>query len=138
MTNIEIILLILSVIEIILLILVLLFFFRLKKSEKFVANLQKKQEDFIQKLSFSYEMEKEFLNTFTTRQEELIELEKILSKKTKELKKLILKAEQFTNSPLFVKQIILMGHKAGESIESLAKTFNLTQEEVELILEHSK
>ncbi|HCO12166.1 MAG TPA: hypothetical protein DIT19_02955 [Desulfonauticus sp.] len=134
----EFILLILSFLEVILLILVIFFFLRLKKSEKFLKELQQKQEDFIQKLSFSSQLEKELVESFALRQEELLKLEEKLSARSEELRRLILQAEKFTNSPLFLRQVIIMGHKAGESIESLAKNFGLTQEEVELILEHQK
>ncbi|MDQ7032843.1 MAG: hypothetical protein Q9M37_09060 [Desulfonauticus sp.] len=136
--NLELVLIILSSLEVILLLMVLIFFLKLKKSEKFIAQLQKNQEHFLQKLSFSSKLEQEILETFNTRQKELFQLEEVLSQKTKELKKLISKAEQFTNSPAFAKQVIILGYKAGESIDSLAKTFNLTREEVELIIENAK
>jgi len=124
-------------VEVCLLFLVLFFFLRLKKSEKYISTLQKKQEEFIQKLSFSSELEKKMLETFTSRQKELTALNEELARKVSQLKQLISKAEKFTNSPLFVKQLILLGYKSGETPESLAKTFNLTVEEVELIIEHA-
>lgn len=136
--NIEIILLVLSLIEVLLMVLLIFFFLRLKKSEKFLKELQKKQEDFIQKLSFSTQLEKELVDSFNTRQEELLNLEEKLSQRSQELRSLILQAEKFTNSPLFLRQVIIMGYRAGESVENLAKNFGLTQEEVELILEHQK
>ncbi|MBT8764407.1 hypothetical protein KFV02_10725 [Desulfohalobiaceae bacterium Ax17] len=127
-----------SIIEIILLVLVLFFFLRLRKSEALLAELQKKQHEFVEKLSFNAQLEQELVASFNQRQKELILLEEKLETRAKELSKLVKEAEKFTKSPLFLKQIIIAGYRSGQSIEELARTTGLTKDEIELIVDSDK
>ena len=127
-----------SIIEVILLVLVLFFFLRLKKSEALLAKLQKKQHEFIEKLSFNAQLEQELVASFNQRQKELLLLEKKLEARARELSKLVKEAEKFTKSPLFLKQVIIAGHRSGQSIEELAKATGLTKDEIELIVDSEK
>jgi biopolymer transport protein ExbB/TolQ len=127
-----------SIIEIILLVLVLFFFLRLRKSEALLAELQKKQHEFVEKLSFNAQLEQELVASFNQRQKELILLEENLETRAKELSKLVKEAEKFTKSPLFLKQIIIAGYRSGQSIEELARTTGLTKDEIELIVDSDK
>ena len=127
-----------GIIEIILLLLVLFFFLRLKKSETLLAELQKKQREFIEKLSFNAQLEQELVASFEQRQKELLLLEKKLETRARELSKLVKEAEKFTRSPLFLKQIIIAGYRTGQSIKELARTTGLTKDEIELIVDSEK
>jgi len=127
-----------SIIEIILLVLVLFFFLRLRKSEALLAELQKKQHEFVEKLSFNAQLEQELVASFNQRQKELILLEEKLETRAKELSKLVKEAERFTKSPFFLKQIIIAGYRSGQSIEELARTTGLTKDEIELIVDSDK
>ncbi|NDV22001.1 hypothetical protein [Desulfovibrio sp. JC022] len=124
-----------SVTEIALLIAVIFFFLRLRKSEELVTQLQSKQEEFIKKLQFNTQLENELMNTFAERQEELAQLDMMLDRKSKKLKKILAQAEEFSRSPQFLRQIILTGHKEGKPVSRLAKATGLSIEEVELILD---
>ncbi len=124
-----------SVTEIALLIAVIFFFLRLRKSEELVTQLQSKQEEFIKKLQFNTQLENELMNTFAERQEELAQLDMMLDRKSKKLKKILAQAEEFSRSPQFLRQIILTGHKEGKPVSRLAKATGLSIEEVELIID---
>ena len=127
-----------SIIEVILLVMVLFFFLRLKKSETLLAELQKKQREFIEKLSFNAQLEQELVASFEQRQKELLLLEEKLETRARELSKLVKEAEKFTRSPLFLKQIIIAGYRTGQSIKELARTTGLTKDEIELIVDSEK
>ncbi|WP_320008905.1 hypothetical protein [Maridesulfovibrio sp.] len=124
-----------SVTEIALLVAVIFFFLRLRKSEELVTKLQSKQEEFVKKLQFNTQLENELMNTFADRQEELAQLDVMLDRKSKKLKKILAQAEEFSRSPQFLRQIILTGHKEGKPISRLAKATGLSIEEVELIID---
>ncbi|WP_319759158.1 hypothetical protein [Maridesulfovibrio sp.] len=124
-----------SVTEIALLITVIFFFLRLRKSEELVTQLQTKQEEFVKKLQFNTQLENELMNSFAERQEELAQLDMMLDRKSKKLKKILSQAEEFSRSPQFLRQIILTGHKEGKPISRLAKATGLSIEEVELIID---
>ena len=124
-----------SVTEIALLVAVIFFFLRLRKSEELVTKLQSKQEEFVKKLQFNTQLENELMNTFAERQEELAQLDIMLDRKSKKLKKILSQAEEFSRSPQFLRQIILTGHKEGKPVSRLAKATGLSIEEVELIID---
>ena len=124
-----------SITEIALLIAVIFFFLRLRKSEELVTQLQLKQEEFVKKLQFNTQLENEMMNTFAERQEELAQLDMMLDRKSKKLKKILSQAEEFSRSPQFLRQIILTGHKEGKPVSRLAKATGLSIEEVELIID---
>ncbi|ACS80656.1 hypothetical protein [Maridesulfovibrio salexigens] len=124
-----------SITEIALLIAVIFFFLRLRKSEELVTQLQVKQEEFVKKLQFNTQLENEMMNTFAERQEELAQLDMMLDRKSKKLKKILSQAEEFSRSPQFLRQIILTGHKEGKPVSRLAKATGLSIEEVELIID---
>ena len=129
------ILLVVSAVEILLLALVFIFFFRLRRSENILTQLQDNQEKFIERLNFNAQLENELVSTFEKRQKELKDLEHKLDLRIKELNKLIRQAEKFTKSPQFMKQVIVTGYQNGRSVEELAKATGMSVDEVELIVE---
>lgn len=100
-----------------------------------MTRLQVKQEEFVKKLQFNTQLENEMMNTFAERQEELAQLDMMLDRKSKKLKKILSQAEEFSRSPQFLRQIILTGHKEGKPVSRLAKATGLSIEEVELIID---
>ena len=129
------IILIVSGIEVILLVLVFIFFYRLRKSEALLAAMQKNQKNFIEKLDFNAQLEKELVSTFEKRQKELINLEAKMDQRIKELSKLVQQAEKYTRSPQFMKNIIVTGYQNGRSIDELTKATGLSRDEVELMID---
>lgn len=127
--------LIVSGIEILLLVLVFIFFYRLRKSEALLEQMQKNQKSFIEKLEFNAQLEKELVSTFEHRQKELINLESKIEKRALELTKLIRQAEKFTKSPHFMRNTIITGYKNGRSINELVQATGLSKDEVELIID---
>ncbi|MFO7727249.1 MAG: hypothetical protein R6X11_02870 [Desulfonatronovibrio sp.] len=127
--------LIVSATEIVLLVLVFIFFYRLRKSESLLSQLQKNQKNFIERLDFNAQMEKELVSTFEQRQKELINLEAKMDQRIKELNKLIQQADKYTRSPQFMKNLIVTGHQNGRSIDDLVKATGLSRDEVELIVD---
>lgn len=126
---------IVSATEMILLVLVFIFFYRLRKSESLLSQMQKNQKNFIERLDFNAQMEKELVSTFEQRQKELINLEAKMTQRIEELNKLIQQAEKYTRSPQFMKNIIVTGHQNGRSIDDLVKATGLSRDEVELIID---
>ncbi len=124
-----------SLIEIILLGTVIYIFYRLRKSEDLLFSLRQSQKSLVDKLTFSEQMEKELIKSFEDRQRELLSLDVKLEKKIKELKHLLKQLEEYSNSPKILKEIIIKGHKQGESVESLSLRTGLSIEEIEWILE---
>ena len=130
------IILIVSGVEVILLVLVFVFFYRLRKSEALLAAMQKNQKNFIEKLDFNAQLEKELVSTFEKRQKELINLEAKMDHRIKELSKLVQQAEKYTRSPQFMKNIIVTGYQNGRSIDELVKATGLSRDEVELMIDN--
>lgn len=126
-----------SLIEVVLLFVVAAFFSRLKKSEVLLTRLQSQHEAFVNKLTFSAQMEQEMIQTFAKRQEELSRLDATLEERAAELKGLVEHAEAFCRSPRFLRQVILAGSEQGKKPEELAKTTGLSVEEVKLILDQA-
>ena len=123
--------------EIVLLVVVILFFLRLKKSETLLSGLQANQEEFIKRLQFNTQLESELVATFEQRQQELVALNTQLEKKAAELKKLVDLANEYCKSPQFMREIILQGHRTGQSPAQMAKSTGLSLEEIELIIDQS-
>ena len=128
----------LTICELVLLLLVVLFFSRLRRSEDLLAKLQKNQDALLKKLDFNARLEHELVSSFQSRQAELAELDQKLEARRAELERLVKKAEEYTRSPDFVRQIILNGARRGQSSQALAKATGLALDEVELILAQSK
>lgn len=124
--------------EIVLMVLAFVFFLKLRKSELLVRSLQDKQKEFLQKLDFNARLEKEIVDTFAKRQEELALLEEKLHSRAVEMRRLLEQAENFTKSPQFLRQTILSGIKRGQSPEALAQATGLSVDEVELIIDQPK
>ncbi len=127
----------LSLVELTLLAIVVTFFSRLKKSEALISHLQANQESFINKLHFNAQLEHEMVQSFSQRQQELGSIVHNLEAKQQELERLIKKAEEYSSSPLFLRNVILSGHRKGRSIQQLVQDTGLSRDEVELILEQS-
>ena len=124
----------LTVCELALLLLVVLFFSRLRRSEDLLSKLQKNQDALLNKLDFNAKLEQELVGSFTRRQAELAELDQKLEQRRAELEKLVKKAQEFSRSPDFLRQIIVNGSRRGQSPLALAKATGLSLDEVELIL----
>ncbi len=125
-----------SVIEVLLIIFILFLFFKIKRSESLLSLLQKRQKSILDKLQFNEELERKLVETFELRQKELIFLDKKLKEKIEEIKSLLKYAEDLTASPQFLREVVLRGYKKGISVEELCKRTGLSQEEIELIIEH--
>lgn len=128
----------LTVCELALLLLVVLFFSRLRRSEDLLAKLQKNQDALLSKLDFNAKLEQELVGSFTRRQAELAELDQKLEQRRDDLEKLVKKAQEFSRSPDFLRQIIVNGSRRGQSPLALAKATGLSLDEVELILVQNK
>lgn len=127
-----------TLIEVLLLLLAAVFFVKLKKSESLMRALQDRQQEFLRKLDFNAQLEKEIVSSFARRQEELAALEEKLQYRAEEMRRLLEQAETFTKSPQFLRQTILSGFKRGHSIQALAQSTGLSEDEVELILDQPK
>lgn len=124
--------------ELVLLLLVVLFFSRLRRSEELLAKLQQNQDSLLKKLDFNARLEHELVSSFLKRQAELAELDQQLEERRGQLEKLVKKAEEYSRSPDFLRQIIVNGSRRGQSTQALAKATGLTLDEVELILVQNK
>ncbi len=127
-----------TLIEVLLLLLAAVFFVKLKKSESLMRALQDRQREFLRRLDCNAQLEKEIVSSFASRQEELAALEEKLQYRAEEMRRLLEQAETFTKSPQFLRQTILSGFKRGHSIQALAQSTGLSEDEVELILDQPK
>lgn len=127
-----------SLVELALLSVVVVFFLRLKKSEVLLGQLQSRQAEFLNKLTFNAQLEQEMVSTFEKRQAELAQLDQELEARAKDLGRLLRQADELCRSPQFLRQIILAGHGQGKTPEVMAKATGLSVEEVEMILEQAK
>lgn len=125
----------LSLSELLLLGVVLVFFWRLKKSEALLSQLQAKQEEFVRKLQFNARLEEELMQTFARRQEELSRLDAEIDEKCKRLNKLLDQAREVCRSPQFLRQLVISGHREGRSAKALAQATGLPVEDVEMIID---
>lgn len=128
----------LTLLEVVLLAGVIAFFLRLRRSEQLLAKLQQNQREFLKKMDKSADLEKQLLDNFAGRQSELLHLETQLAEREKQLRMLLQQAESLSQSPGFLRQIILSGHRKGKSPDDLAQSTGLSVEEVEIILEQTR
>jgi len=116
---------------------VIVFFLRLRRSEQLLIKLQQNQREFLKKIGKSSELDQLFLENFIERQSELLVLDKQLAERERELRQLLQQAEGLSQSPGFLRQIILSGRRKGKSADELARATGLSVDEVEIILEQS-
>ena len=134
MTSSSLLLLTMSLVEVALLAVVVFFFWRLRKSEAVLSQLQSKQDDLLNKLRFNAQLEQELVSTFEQRQAELAELDARIEERAKDLRRIIKQAEEYTRSPQFLRQVVVSGHRSGKSPAELARATGLSLDEVELII----
>ncbi|QLA16417.1 hypothetical protein [Desulfolutivibrio sulfoxidireducens] len=127
----------LTVSELALVALVVLFFSRLRRSEGLLHKMQYNQEQLLEKLRVNAQLEQELVSSFKRRQAELIKLDEKLEERRANLEKLLRQARDISRSPQFLRQVIVNGHKKGQSIDALATSTGLSPDEVRLILEQS-
>ena len=123
-----------SAVELIFLLILFWFFSRLKRSESLLNELQANQERLLAKLDINSQLEQELMESFDDRQHELMQLDSQLEERIQELKRLLSEAKGVTRSPGLLREIITSGFKAGRSKTELAKSTNLSIDEVSLIL----
>ena len=126
-----------SLAEILFLLILFWFFSRLKRSEALLNKLQANQERLLAKLDINAQLEQELMESFDARQHELLQLDAHLEERVQELKRLLSEAQGVTRSPGLLREIITQGYKAGRSKAELAKSTNLSIDEVSLILSKS-
>ena len=123
-----------SAVEFIFLLILFWFFSRLKRSESVLNELQANQERLLAKLDINAQLEQELMESFDERQQELMQLDSELEERIQQLKRLLSEAKGVTRSPSLLREIITSGFKAGRSKAELAKSTNLSIDEVSLIL----
>ena len=126
-----------SVVEVFFLLALLWFFSRLKRSEALLNKLQANQERLLAKLDINTQLEHELMESFDQRQAELMQLDAHLTNRIQELKRLLSEAQGVARSPGLLREIITSGYKSGRSKADLAKSTNLSIDEVSLILSKS-
>lgn len=114
---------------------VLFFFLRLRRSENLMTMLQANQEQLLHRLQKNAELERDLVATFAQRQAELRMLDQRLEERAAELRRLLEQAEGILRSPQFLRELILNGHKKGQSPQQIATAAGLAVDEVELILQ---
>ncbi|GAB6059545.1 hypothetical protein [Desulfonatronum parangueonense] len=126
--------LVVSLLEVVLLAGVIVFFLRLRKSEQLLAKLQQNQREFLARIDQNVDLEQQILDNFSARQRELLQLDSRLAEREKQVRTLLQQAEGLSRSPQFLRQVIISGHRKGNSVTALAQSTGLSNEEVELIL----
>jgi predicted nuclease with TOPRIM domain len=127
-----------TVIELVLLLVLIGLIVRVRRSEKFMAQLRQNQQELLEKMQFNAQLEQELVSSFQERQAQLSKLDERLHKRTEELNNLLNQADKYCQSPQLIRQIILAGYKKGESPARLARKTELSVEEVEWIIEQNK
>ena len=117
-----------------LIVMVLLFFARLKRSEALLSRLQASQEQLLERMYDNAELEQELVASFSSRQDELRQLNLRLEERAVALQRLLDQAEGISRSPQFLRELIITGKKKGRTSSQLAKATGLSLDEVELIL----
>lgn len=120
--------------ELTLIILVLLFFVRLRRSEQILSALQSNQDDLMERMLRNTELEQEMVASFAQRQQELIQLNRIMEERILNLRKLVEQAEGITRSPHFLREIILNCRRKGQNVDEIVRRTGLARDEIELIL----
>ncbi|MDR1125667.1 MAG: hypothetical protein LBM64_06360 [Deltaproteobacteria bacterium] len=124
----------LTLVELALFIMLLRFFRRLQKSEQLLTELQANQNGILNKLALNASLERELMQSFAQRQQELTQLDLLLEERSADLRKLLEQAESVCRSPQFLRELILSGYRRGQTPGQLARGTGLSVEEVELIL----
>ncbi len=123
-----------SIIEIMLFIGLLIFFVRLRRSEAALNALQANHDMLMERLHLNAELEQELMSSFARRQAELQALDMKLEERVKSLKTLLMEADGVTRSPQMLREIIVAGSRSGKSLQELARSTNLSIDEIRLIL----
>ena len=127
-------LIIASLSEILLFIGLIVFFLRLRRSEATLTLLQANQEQLLARLHLNAELEQELMNSFAQRQAELQALDRKLEERVAALKALLMEADGVNRSPQLLREIIVAGSRSGKSLQELARSTNLSIDEIRLIL----
>ena len=120
--------------EMALIVMVLLFFARLKRSKALLSRLQASQEQLLERMYDNAELEQELVASFSSRQDELRQLNLRLEERAAALQRLLDQAEGISRSPQFLREVILNGQRKGLSIKQIAQKAGLAEDVVELIL----
>ena len=123
-----------SLTEVLLLVGLIVFFLRLRRSEATLNTLQANQEKLLTQLHVNAELEQELMDSFARRQAELQALDRKLEERVTALKSLLMEADGVNRSPQLLREIIVAGSRSGKSLQELARSTNLSIDEIRLIL----
>ena len=123
-----------SITEVLLLGGLIVFFLRLRRSEATLNTLQANQEKLLAQLHLNAELEQELMNSFAQRQAELQLLDRKLEERVTALKALLMEADGVNRSPQLLREIIVAGSRSGKTLQELARSTNLSIDEIRLIL----
>ena len=123
-----------SLTEVLLLVGLIVFFLRLRRSEATLNTLQANQEKLLAQLHVNAELEQELMDSFARRQAELQTLDRKLEERVTALKALLMEADGVNRSPQLLREIIVAGSRSGKSLQDLARSTNLSIDEIRLIL----
>ncbi len=123
-----------SLTEVLLFIGLVVFFVRLRRSEALLNTLQANQEQLLARLHLNAELEQELMDSFAQRQAELQALDHKLEERVLSLKTLLMEADGVNRSPQLLREIIVAGSRSGKSLQDLARSTNLSIDEIRLIL----
>lgn len=127
-------LIIASLSEMLLFVGLIVFFLRLRRSEGVLNTLQANQEQLLARLHLNAELEQELMGSFAQRQAELQALDRKLEERVTALKALLMEADGVNRSPQLLREIIVAGSRSGKSLQDLARSTNLSIDEIRLIL----
>ena len=123
-----------SLTEVLLFVGLIVFFVRLRRSEALLNTLQANQEQLLARLHLNAELEQELMDSFAQRQAELQALDHKLEERVLSLKNLLMEADGVNRSPQLLREIIVAGSRSGKSLQDLARSTNLSIDEIRLIL----
>ena len=123
-----------SLTEVLLLVGLIIFFLRLRRSEATLTTLQANQEKLLTHVHVNAELEQELMDSFARRQAELQALDRKLEERVIALKSLLMEADGVNRSPQLLREIIVAGSRSGKSLQELARSTNLSIDEIRLIL----
>ena len=126
-----------SLTEVLLFIGLVVFFVRLRRSEALLNTLQANQKQLLARLHLNAELEQELMDSFAQRQAELQALDHKLEERVLSLKTLLMEADGVNRSPQLLREIIVAGSRSGKSLQDLARSTNLSIDEIRLILSKS-
>ena len=110
------------------------FFLRMRRSEATLNTLQANQEKLLTQLHLNAELEQELMDSFARRQAELHSLDRKLEERVTALKSLLMEADGVNRSPQLLREIIVAGSRSGKTLQELARSTNLSIDEIRLIL----